>query len=239
MALDAQLHPGQGWPQVAELALAFMLTALVGLEREVRAKAAGLRTHALVGVGSAVFVLLSKYGFSDVLQPGVAFDPSRVAAQIVSGIGFIGGGIIFVRRDTVQGLTTAATVWLAAGIGALAGAGLPVLALAATGGHFLTVIGLGAVGRRLGRRSEATGRLHLAYANGSGALRHALAAVTEHGFAVSAVTVSRDGGAQDGDAVLVVFDVAGRRPVTDLAFLLAEMPGVLRITAGPVDDGET
>jgi putative Mg2+ transporter-C (MgtC) family protein len=236
IAAAPHLHPGQGWPQVGSLALAFGLTALVGLERAFAAKAAGLRTHALVGVGSAVFVLLSKYGFSDVTGPGVAFDPSRVAAQIVSGIGFIGGGIIFVRRDSVQGLTTAATVWLAAGIGALAGAGLPVLALVATGAHFATVVGLGALGRRLTRTPTATARLQLTYATGSGALRGALVAATEQGFTVSAVSVRRDGDEHDGDPVSVELDIVGTPSVTALAAEVAELPGVVRVRGGGIDE---
>src|SRR5580698_5123390 len=99
---------GQGWVQLSELALAFVLSALIGLEREIRQKSAGLRTHTLVGVAAALIMLVSKYGFMDVLANGrVVLDPSRVAAQVVSGIGFIGGGVIFMRRDVVRGLTTA------------------------------------------------------------------------------------------------------------------------------------
>src|ERR1700759_3256682 len=115
---------GQGWLQLGELALAFVLSSLIGLEREWRQKSAGMRTHTLVGFGAALFLLVSKYGFSDVLvNSHVAFDPSRVAAQIVSGLGFIGGGLIFVRGDAVRGLTTAATVWMTAAIGTACGAG--------------------------------------------------------------------------------------------------------------------
>jgi putative Mg2+ transporter-C (MgtC) family protein len=102
---------GQSWLQLSELALAFVLSALIGLEREIRQKSAGLRTYTLVGVSSALIMLVSKYGFTDVLENGrVVLDPSRVAAQIVSGIGFIGGGVIFVRKDLVRGLTTASIV---------------------------------------------------------------------------------------------------------------------------------
>jgi len=122
---------GQGWVQLAELALAFVLSASIGLEREMRQKSAGLRTYTLVGVSSALIMLVSKYGFTDILENGrVVVDPSRVAAQIVSGIGFIGGGVIFVRKDLVRGLTTASIVWLTAAIGMAAGAGLPILAIA-------------------------------------------------------------------------------------------------------------
>src|ERR1700753_91624 len=124
---------GQGWRQVGELGLALVLSAVIGLEREIRQKNAGLRTYTLVGVGAALFMLISKYGFADVLQTGrVILDPSRVAAQIVSGIGFIGAGVIFVRRDSVRGLTTAAGVWVTAAIGSAAGAGLPILAVFGT-----------------------------------------------------------------------------------------------------------
>ncbi len=78
--------------------------AVIGLEREVRQKSTGLRTHSLAGVGAALFMLVSKYGFSDALHTGqVMVDPSRVAAQIVTGIGFLGAGLILVRRDSVHG----------------------------------------------------------------------------------------------------------------------------------------
>ena len=86
---------GQTWLQLVELGLAFVLSALIGLEREVRQKSAGLRTYTLVGFSSALIILISKYGFTDILQQDrIVLDPSRIAAQIVSGIGFIGGGVI-------------------------------------------------------------------------------------------------------------------------------------------------
>jgi putative Mg2+ transporter-C (MgtC) family protein len=83
---------GQGWTQIWELGLAFGLSTLIGLEREWRQKSAGLRTHTLVGVGAALFVLVSKYGFGNVLGDGVVLDPSRVAAQVVSGSGSSAAG---------------------------------------------------------------------------------------------------------------------------------------------------
>ena len=101
---------------VLPVLLALVLSTAIGLEREAGAKAAGLRTHALVGLSAAVIMVISKYGFADLLGlDHIALDPSRIAAQIVSGIGFLAGGLIFVRRDAVRGLTTAATVWLVAG----------------------------------------------------------------------------------------------------------------------------
>jgi len=116
---------GQQLKQFIELGTAFLLSALIGLEREVRRKSAGLRTYTVVGTTAALFLLVSKYGFSDGLAPGlVVLDPSRVAAQVVTGIGFIGAGLIFVREDRVNGLTTAATIWLVTGVGMACGAGL-------------------------------------------------------------------------------------------------------------------
>jgi putative Mg2+ transporter-C (MgtC) family protein len=134
----------QGWTQVADLALALGLGILIGLERELGGKAAGLRTQTVVALGSALFVLISKYGFLDVLaQNRSMVDPSRVASLVVSGIGFIGAGLIFVQRDNaVLGLTTAASVWLTAAVGSAAGAGLWLLALVATAMHLLAVRGL-------------------------------------------------------------------------------------------------
>jgi putative Mg2+ transporter-C (MgtC) family protein len=129
---------GQGVRQFVELGFAFVLSAAIGLEREIRKKSAGLRTYTVVGTTAALFLLISKYGFTDVLVEGkIVLDPSRVAAQIVTGIGFIGAGLIFVRGDRVQGLTTAATVWLVTGIGMACGAGLPLLALAVTLAYFI------------------------------------------------------------------------------------------------------
>jgi putative Mg2+ transporter-C (MgtC) family protein len=129
---------GQGIKQFLELGSAFFLSAAIGLEREIRHKSAGLRTYTVVGVSAALFLLISKYGFMNVLADGrVVLDPSRVAAQIVTGIGFIGAGLIFVREDRVQGLTTAATVWLVTAIGMACAAGLLLLALAVTCSYFI------------------------------------------------------------------------------------------------------
>lgn len=132
---------GQGLSQFTELGIAFLLSALIGLEREIRHKSAGLRTYTVVGTAAALFLLISKYGFTNVLVTDrIVLDPSRVAAQIVTGIGFIGAGLIFVRGDRVAGLTTAATVWLVTGIGMACGAGLPLLAVAATVAYFIVAL---------------------------------------------------------------------------------------------------
>ncbi|MBP3356685.1 MAG: MgtC/SapB family protein [Rikenellaceae bacterium] len=115
----------------------------IGLDREYRAKDAGFRTHFLVSLGSALFMLISQYGFQEFAgQPGVVLNPSRIAAQVVSGIGFIGAGSIIFQRHIVRGLTTAASLWATAGIGMAAGAGMYAVAATAT---VLTLIGLEAL----------------------------------------------------------------------------------------------
>ena len=110
-----------------------MLGAVIGLERELHRQPAGFRTHSLVAVGSALFTIISAYGFA-----GPSVDPTRIAAQIVSGIGFIGAGTILQHRGNVRGLTTAASLWSVAAIGMAAGAGM--LAIATIGTFLILVV---------------------------------------------------------------------------------------------------
>ena len=118
---------------VARLALGLVLGAVIGWEREMQREAAGFRTYALVGLGAALFTVVSGSAF-----PPDA-DPTRIAAQIVTGIGFIGGGAILRHGESVRGLSTAASLWAAAAVGLAAGAGLPVLAVA---GAVLVILAL-------------------------------------------------------------------------------------------------
>ena len=177
---------------VLYLGVALLLASLIGLEREYRQKSAGLRTNALVGLGAALFMVISKYGFFDVLQPGVNLDPSRVAAQIVTGIGFIGGGIIFVKRTDVRGLTTAAGVWLTAAVGTAAGAGLLAVAVAATAAYYLVAFVYPYLIGALRRSRAVPWLLHLEYIDGHGVLRAALAEASREGFEIGEVNVARD-----------------------------------------------
>ena len=166
---------GQGWRQAADLGVALVLSAAIGLERELRQKDAGLRTQTLVGVGAALFRLVSKYGVTDVLEANlIRLDPSRVAAQIVSGIGFIGAGLIFVRRDSVRGLTTAASIWVTAAVGTAAGGGLLVLAALTTGIYLVVTLVLPALRRRLPVATAGTSTLRVRYPDGHGILRQVL-----------------------------------------------------------------
>lgn len=122
-----------GGEMLVRLALAAILGGLVGLERERVESAAGLRTHAIVALGACLFMLVSMFGFSNAGKPpGAVLDPSRVAAQIVTGIGFLGAGVIIFRQEIIRGLTTAASVWLVAAIGMSVGGGLYIAAVGGT-----------------------------------------------------------------------------------------------------------
>ena len=125
------------------LLIAGAMGVCIGVEREYRAKEAGYRTHFLVALGSALLMIVSQYGFSDVLAADlVRLDPSRIAAQVVSGIGFIGAGTIILQKQIVRGLTTAAGVWATSGIGLAIGAGMYGVGIAAT---VLVLLGLEAL----------------------------------------------------------------------------------------------
>ena len=125
---------------ILRIFIAALLGGIIGLEREYRDKAAGFRTHFLVALGSALFMILSAYGFEQsVALDSHHIDVSRIAAQVVSGIGFIGAGTIIFQKNAVRGLTTAAGVWVTAAIGLTCGAGMYVLAASAT---FLVLLGL-------------------------------------------------------------------------------------------------
>jgi putative Mg2+ transporter-C (MgtC) family protein len=125
---------------IIRIFVAAILGGLIGLEREYRAKEAGFRTHFLVALGSALFMILSAYGFEGALvSPEHRLDVSRIAAQVVTGIGFIGAGTIIFQKNAVRGLTTAAGVWVVAAIGLTCGAGMYILATAAT---VLVLVGL-------------------------------------------------------------------------------------------------
>lgn len=221
---------------IARLALTLGLCFCIGLEREIRQKSAGLRTHTLVGLGAAIAMIVSKYGFADMTnQPGVGLDPSRIAAQIVSGVGFIGAGIIFVRRGSVRGLTTAAIVWVSAMIGMACGAGLYVLAVAGTVAHFIIVIGFQFTEPLTAAMSfshHPTGVL-VTYEDGRGVLRDVLATLTGLGFSVTDIRVERG---SPGPNVQVGLSIKGPLSFTDAVESLALLDGVVAVDASQITD---
>lgn len=222
------LH-GSSLVEAQLLLITFVLCALIGLERQIRQKSAGFRTHVLVGLGSCAFTLVSAYGFSAVLADDVTLDPSRIAAQIVSGIGFLGAGVIFKGRNVVRGLTTAATIWVAAAVGMAAGAGMLSLAILLTFLHLLTLFAIAPLVRRLPDQDRHR-ILRVRYVDGAGVLRDLLAASTAMGF-TSSVLKSRRLETEDGrNCVEMDVRFHGRTAVRDLIPEFMEINGVQRVS---------
>ncbi|MEA4944882.1 MAG: MgtC/SapB family protein [Propionicimonas sp.] len=222
----------QAWLQFVDLAFAFVLSALIGLERQLRHKSAGLRTQAIVGTAAALFMLISKDGFFNVLGDHVVLDPSRVAAQVVSGIGFLGAGLILTRHGSVRGLTTAASVWETAAIGMAAGAGLWVLAISVTGLHFVIAYGFTALIRRLPGNQNAQIQLEIDYADGRGLLRDLLLAITSSGWQVNRAEPQPT----RGGTAAVVLNLAGSASPDTLVGSLSGLDGVHSVQL--VDENE-
>ncbi|HQT80516.1 MAG TPA: MgtC/SapB family protein, partial [Rhodopila sp.] len=180
----------------------------------------------------------------------IVLDPSRVAAQIVSGIGIIGGGVIFMRRDVVRGLTTAASVWLTAALGMACGAGLPVLAVATTIGHFVIMLVFPRLLRRLPRSRRTTATLYIRYEGGHDLLAPILMKCSELKFAIdnfqldrgSAAAFNREEAQDFADEEGIDFDkpvgggttslrmqIKGKRPVSDLIATLSGIGGIREV----------
>jgi putative Mg2+ transporter-C (MgtC) family protein len=225
---------------LGRLALALVLSAAIGFERELRKKDAGLRTYTLVGLGAALFSLAGGYGFDDVPGAGPPRDPARVAAQVVTGIGFIGGGLIFVRRESVRGLTTAAGVWLTAAVGLAAAAGQVLLAVASTAAYMGVAFGFPLIARRLPRPRTALTVARVTYLDGRGVLRLAIAVCTHAGFSVVDIATQRHHPGEGGDpgTVTVRLDLQGIGEPEALRASLAELEGVLAVNVDRPDDAE-
>lgn len=208
--------------QLELLALSFVLCALIGIERQYRQKDAGFRTHVLVGTGATAFTLVSVFGFGPVLGTDVTLDPSRIAAQIVSGIGFLGAGVIFTRRNVVRGLTTAATIWVAAAVGMAAGAGMVSLAIGLTGVHLLTLLVVGPLAGLLPNR-DSNRIVRIVYVDGAGVLRDVLSEATATGFATFILANRRREGS---DLVELEVRFKGRAPLNTLLPSLNDIAGV-------------
>ena len=145
------------WELILRIVVAALLGGSIGLEREYRAKGAGFRTHFLVALGSALFMVLSQYAFMDLLNENrdmsIRLDPSRIAAQVVSGIGFIGAGTIIFQKHVVRGLTTAAGIWVVGAIGMGCGAGMYTISIITTA---MALLGLEAMNLFLSGFGERT-----------------------------------------------------------------------------------
>lgn len=189
--------PELSWLEVVfRVVLAAALGGAVGLERELREREAGLRTHMLVSVGAALFTMVSAYAWTDwrfSTQEGLVFDPTRIAAQVVSGIGFLGAGAIIRQGLSVRGLTTAATLWVVAAIGMAAGVGYYEAAVVTTALVLLSLWPLRIAAYRLSARMRPEeGRLAIELPAGTSAVS-VLQAVEGAGADVSALEFEEEG----------------------------------------------
>ena len=211
------------------LALAALLGGAVGIERELREREAGLRTHLLVALGSALFTIVSAYGFHAFLQSGasvVRADPTRIAAQIVTGIGFLGAGAIIRQGLSIRGLTTAATLWVVAAIGLAVGAGYYSGALITTAVVLFSLWPLRIAAYRVLRRFRPEGGrllVELPLGESPGAV---VDEIEQAGLRIEAMDVS-----QEGDRRRLALDVALPRNVQppQVVARLAEVQNVSEV----------
>jgi putative Mg2+ transporter-C (MgtC) family protein len=212
-----------GWPEVLlRLFVAAALGGAIGVERELRERQAGLRTHLVVSVGAALFTLVSAYGFSNF---GGKVDPTRIAAQIVSGIGFLGAGAIIRQGLSVRGLTTAASLWLVAAIGMAAGAGYWDGALIATLGALLTLGPLRVVAFRILSRYRPEHDRLLVEIPAGGSPVPIIEAIERQGGRVVSLDVAQEG---DRRSVAVDVELAAGSSAAVVANV-AEIDGVLEV----------
>jgi putative Mg2+ transporter-C (MgtC) family protein len=213
------------WTYLGPLALALLLGLVVGAEREWQGKPAGMRTHGLIAVGTCLFVLAGRYGFPEIVAGTPGVDPARIAAQVVTGVGFLGAGVIFFHRNIVHGMTTAASIWSTTAVAVACGAGMYWAGVAVAVAQLAVVAGLAPVEEIIARHAKHTGRLQIRY-TASSALAAALAACTELGFKVTEV----DGEAGEGFERSTDFVLAGRGAVSDLTTRLRDIDGIERVT---------
>ena len=212
------------WDFILRLFVAGILGAVVGLDREYRAKEAGYRTHFLVSLGSALIMVVSQYGFQDViLENSVSLDPSRVAAQVVSGIGFIGAGTIIIQKQFVRGVTTAAGIWATARIGLAVGSGMYGLGIAAT---LLTLAGLellSVIFKSIGMRSS----LVVFSTSDKEAINRIARVIYEKGFLLVSYDMKRLGH-QEKDEYVVSIVLKARKNTEEspLLLLMEQFPEV-------------
>jgi putative Mg2+ transporter-C (MgtC) family protein len=228
MATGPDLTLGE---EVGRILLVAVLAGAVGVERELRDQEAGLRTHMLVGVGAALFVIAGNYAWSDLdfgNATGIVLDPSRVVAYVVTGVGFLGAGTIIKNGASIRGLTTAASLWVVAAIGVVGGAGQYSLALFATAVVLVSLWPVKGIARYLGLRRTGTRRL-VVLLDAESKLGDALLAVEETGVEVQATTVADEPGGRRLELIL-----AGRNAEL-LAALdrLSRAPGVRTAALDP------
>jgi putative Mg2+ transporter-C (MgtC) family protein len=218
------------WTEIAlRLVTATALTGLVGLDRERRESSAGMRTHALVGMSACLLMIASAFGFADILgTPDVTLDPSRIAAQVVTGIGFLGAGTIIARGSLVRGLTTAASVWSVAAIGLAVGGGLYWAALVATALSLILLVALRPLERHLDRkwRKQTVSALYDEKASSLDAVMETLRKINLH---VIELSVEKQAGGMN--QVQITFEERGEVVLQNALQALTRLDGVQSATA--------
>ncbi len=213
---------------IGRLLVAAVLGGMVGFERERLLWAAGLRTHMLVCIGSCLIIIVSAYGFNDVLgEKNVVLDPSRIAAQVVSGVGFLGAGTILFRGEAVKGLTTAASLWAVAGIGLASGSGLYVAAMAGTVIILAVLAGIKPLEERYRRRLQ-TRNLALLATRGQFSIDILRDVAGPHAKRVQQF-VLRPSGTDDLDEVEIVFGRLLEPAFEEIVQKLKKLPGVTQV----------
>ena len=210
------------------IALACFCGAVIGIERSVRLKEAGIRTHTIVALGAALMMVVSKYGFTDAFAYGGSFDASRMAASVVSGISFLGAGVIFVRGNAIRGLTTSAGIWTTAGIGLALGAGMYEVGLASAA----LLIALQLLLHRFvgGLDSMSIAELSVTVPYSTGVIGHIKALLQQQGLEVHSCRVVKNG----GNNVTLHLNVRSRTPLqTDgLADLFEQTQDIVEYSIG-------
>jgi putative Mg2+ transporter-C (MgtC) family protein len=215
------------WELISRLLMAALLGSVIGIERERLLWAAGLRTHMLVCVGSCLAMLVSAYGFSSVLGPHVILDPSRVAAQVISGVGFLGAGSIILRNEVVKGLTTAASLWAVAAVGLAVGCGLYAAATAATVIILVILAGIKPLEERY-RNGRGSVELHLQATRGALSLGQVEQALGWRATQLKQFVV-QSGAIEEMDEVTVTLGRVSPKDVADLIANLAKLPAVTAV----------
>jgi putative Mg2+ transporter-C (MgtC) family protein len=212
---------------LVRLGLSLVLGALVGLEREQGERAAGIRTHTLVALGSCLIMIVSAFGFADILgTPAVVLDPSRIAAQVVSGIGFLGAGTILLRKEIIKGLTTAAAIWVVAAIGLACGAGLLLEAIAVTIFTLVVLRVLQPLRDRL-RRTSASYSLRIDATVADAPLIARMATVCAHkGVRIESVQVQTG---RSGDRMNVECSASDASHLTQAVAILRTIPQIQQV----------
>jgi putative Mg2+ transporter-C (MgtC) family protein len=222
--------PTLEWPEVLlRVALAAVLGGVLGLERELREREAGLRTHLLVAVGSALFTIVSAYGFHAFLASGasvVRADPTRIAAQIVTGIGFLGAGAIIRQGLSIRGLTTAATLWVVAAIGLAAGAGYYSAAVITTVVALVALWPLRALAFRIVRRFRGETGLLLVQLPAGESPAGVIDAVETTNAKIEVIELGHEGDRRNLELTL---ELSRGRLASELVAKLADLENVLEV----------